>query len=97
MKITLIFLIFSCTIFVPCTNAENKYSAAANKPNKSNVKISSKKVPPASGDIPVPTSIRELDKPYRMAKLNLLWAKAKHVSNLNILEKNQWSIFINLN
>ncbi|XP_063995442.1 alpha-2-macroglobulin receptor-associated protein [Diachasmimorpha longicaudata] len=67
-----------CLILLICQCASaNKYSAEANKASKSNK--NGKKVPAASGgEIPVPTSIRELDKPYRMAKLNLLWTKAKH-------------------
>lgn len=49
----------------------NKYSAAVNTPVK---------------DAPAPlvTSLRELDKPFRMAKLNLLWSKAKHVRSFHI-------------
>lgn len=48
------------------TEAINKYSVAANKPKNDIV-------------AQVPTSLRALDKPFRMAKLNLLWTKAKHV------------------
>lgn len=43
----------------------NKYSEAANKQQKQD------------GD----TSFRDLQKPYRMAKLNMLWSKAQVVSN----------------
>lgn len=42
----------------------NKYSEEANAP----------------GPDFRPLSLKELDKPFRMAKLNLLWAKAKLVS-----------------
>jgi len=50
------------------TSGENKYSAEANK---------AKYVDSSA----VPTSLRDLDKPFRMAKLNVLWVKAKNVSN----------------
>lgn len=46
---------------------ENKYSVEANKP---------KDVDSSQFSI----SLRDLDKPFRMAKLNVLWAKAKNVS-----------------
>lgn len=50
------------------TNAgENKYSAKANEPNYGD-----------SSEFPI--SLRDLDKPFRMAKLNILWVKAKNVS-----------------
>lgn len=44
----------------------NKYSADANK-----------KTDPLDFR---PNSLKELDKPFRMAKLNMLWSKAKIVS-----------------
>lgn len=44
---------------------ENKYSAKANKPEH-------------VGSLQFPTSLRDLDKPFRMAKLNILWTKAKN-------------------
>lgn len=47
---------------------ENKYSAEANIPKY----VDSSKFP---------TSLKDLDKPFRMAKLNILWAKAKNVSD----------------
>ncbi|XP_012268426.2 alpha-2-macroglobulin receptor-associated protein [Athalia rosae] len=43
----------------------NKYSAAVNAPTE-------------GASILPPSSLRDLDKPFRMAKLNLLWSKAKH-------------------
>lgn len=46
---------------------ENKYSADANK---------AKYVDSSQ----FPNSLRDLDKPFRMAKLNVLWVKAKNVS-----------------
>lgn len=48
-------------------NCYNKYSAEANKKADS---IDFR-----------PNSLKELDKPFRMAKLNMLWSKAKIVSN----------------
>lgn len=47
---------------------ENKYSAEANKAKYAD-------------SSQLPTSLRDLDKPFRMAKLNVLWVKAKNVSN----------------
>ena len=46
--------------------AVNKYSAEANKQKDDSNHVL--------------TSLRELDRPFRMAKLNLLWTKAKHVN-----------------
>lgn len=46
---------------------ENKYSIEANKPEHVD-----------SSQFPI--SLRDLDKPFRMAKLNVLWVKAKKVS-----------------
>lgn len=45
--------------------AVNKYSAKANEPKYAD-------------SLQFPNSLRELDKPFRMAKLNLLWVKAKN-------------------
>lgn len=45
-------------------SGHNKYTAEANAP----------------GPDFRPVSLKELDKPFRMAKLNLLWSKAKLVS-----------------
>ena len=49
------------------TVAFNKYSEEANKPKYED-------------PLQFPTSLRELDKPFRMAKLNVVWVKAKSVS-----------------
>lgn len=74
LKLSLICIILSISIF-NC-EAVNKYSASANKQVK-NVK----KTIPESNEIPVPSELRDIEKPYRMAKLNIVWAKAKHVSS----------------
>ena len=65
-------IVVSLVILHECEGL-NKYSAAANKQSIKKAKSES--------IIGLPTSLRELDKPYRMAKLNLLWSKAKHVSD----------------
>jgi len=54
--------------YIHTSVGENKYSAEANEPKYV-----------ASSQFP--TSLKDLDKPFRMAKLNILWAKAKNVSN----------------
>lgn len=84
IKCCLLFTVYYIALTSQCTSA-NKYSAEANRAPKTNKNV--KKVPAGVGEqFPVPTSIREFDKPYRMSKLNLLWIKAKHVSILkNIL------------
>lgn len=68
-KILIRFLFLSISLLLTFGLSEgvSKYSAAVNTPAK---------------DIPavLPSSVRELSKPFRMAKLNLLWSKAKHVS-----------------
>ena len=59
-----------CALMV---NAVNKYSAEANKPLKNHFKLDPE------------INVRTVDKPYRMAKLNMLWSKAQVVSHhLNI-------------
>lgn len=63
--------IFLCLIFAVVLNiaeCHNKYSAAANAQAKDTT------VPPSS--------LRTLDKPFRMAKINNYWAKAQIVSIL---------------
>lgn len=60
-----------CTLLFYTTIAFNKYSIEANKPKYED-------------PLQFPTSLRELDKPFRMAKLNILWIKAKNV-NINLL------------
>lgn len=62
---TIILSVISCLLLVEYSSAYNKYSAEANKPKN-------------EGTIQFPTSLRELDKPFRMAKLNILWVKAKN-------------------
>lgn len=65
----------TCFIFVSIVYAENKYSKEANvNVGKSNV-LNEPEI-----------NIRTLEKPFRMAKLNLLWTKAQSVSYLNCLE-----------
>lgn len=49
------------------TAEENKYSAEANKAKNVD-------------SLQFPISLRDLDKPFRMAKLNVLWVKAKNVN-----------------
>ena len=65
MKRAVLIVIFVLSVTYD-TEGVNKYSAAANKPKDDAL-------------AQLPTSLRELDKPFRMAKLNLLWTKAKHV------------------
>lgn len=58
-------------VLISCAEGMNKYSQEANKPKPKT-------------DFSLPThlkELRELDKPFRMHKLNLVWAKAKHVSS----------------
>ncbi|EZA54391.1 hypothetical protein DMN91_002000 [Ooceraea biroi] len=60
-----ILLISSILLSVHVSVGENKYSAEANKPKN-------------AGSSESPISLRELDKPFRMAKLNVVWVKAKN-------------------
>lgn len=62
---TIILSLISCLLLVDVSFAHNKYTANANKPAD-------------EATLQFPTSLRELDKPFRMAKLNVLWAKAKN-------------------
>lgn len=61
-------LINSVLLFVYTSVGENKYSAQANEPKHAD-------------SSPLSASLRNLDKPFRMAKLNIVWIKAKNVSN----------------
>lgn len=62
---TLNFILLIFTLnLVHTAFSHNKYTADANSP----------------GPDLRPLSLKELDKPFRMAKLNLLWSKAKLVS-----------------
>ncbi|XP_012163544.1 alpha-2-macroglobulin receptor-associated protein [Bombus terrestris] len=54
-----------CVLLFHITAAFSKYSVEANKPKYED-------------PLQFPTSLRELDKPFRMAKLNVLWVKAKN-------------------
>lgn len=54
-----------CFLLIHTSIAHNKYSAEANKPKNED---------PSQ----FPTSLRELDRPFRMSKLNILWTKAKN-------------------
>jgi len=63
-----ILLISSILLLVHTSIGENKYSADANKPKHAD-------------SSQFPTSLRDLDKPFRMAKLNIVWIKAKNVSS----------------
>ncbi|XP_029046552.1 alpha-2-macroglobulin receptor-associated protein [Osmia bicornis bicornis] len=57
--------IFLCVLLFDISLALNKYSSEANKGKYED-------------PLEFPTSLRELDKPFRMAKLNILWVKAKN-------------------
>lgn len=59
------FILFLTVSLLAVVNSHNKYTAEANAP----------------GPDLRPLSLKELDKPFRMAKLNLLWSKAKLVSD----------------
>ncbi|XP_076655488.1 alpha-2-macroglobulin receptor-associated protein [Halictus rubicundus] len=54
-----------CILIFHTSGAVNKYSAAANEPKDED-------------PLEILTSLRDLDKPFRMAKLNVLWVKAKN-------------------
>lgn len=63
-------IILVLVILIECSSGANKYSEKANKPK-------------AKTDFSPPQNIkalRELDKPFRMHKINLVWVKAVHVS-----------------
>lgn len=73
-------------LFVAYCHAHNKYSAHANEGDKpvkpaKPVKPSKKDLVPPKGSMFGETSdFRKLEKPFRMAKLNMLWSKAQVVS-----------------
>lgn len=65
-----VFMIIAVIFFIQYAKAENKYSEKANKPK-------------SKTDFSYPVNLkglRQLDNPFRMHKLNIVWTKAKHVS-----------------
>lgn len=71
LSVTLFFSI----IFV-VTECHQKYSKEANFPNSEDPSLNYD----GPGEDLRPISLKHLDRPFRMAKLNLLWSKAVHVS-----------------
>lgn len=67
-------IIWICFSLFGLSQCHNKYSKDA---NKSKLKPSYDTTRP--GDDLRPISLRHLDRPFRMAKLNLLWSKAVYV------------------
>lgn len=67
-----LFLLSLYFILMQTSTALNKYSAEANNPKVEDI-------------LEFPMSLRELDKPFRMSKLNILWVKAKNVSIKKII------------
>ncbi|XP_058792272.1 alpha-2-macroglobulin receptor-associated protein [Phymastichus coffea] len=71
IKISLISVVL-IILLIHCVEGYNKYSEQANKPKQ-------KQKPKTEFSLPTNIKeLRELDKPFRMHKLNLLWTKAKH-------------------
>jgi len=64
-------LLINLGLSVHISIGENKYHKYSAEANKDKYVDSSQ----------FPTSLRDLDLPFRMAKLNVLWVKAKNVSN----------------
>lgn len=73
LKILVFYIIISTVLLLVNAKTGNKYSKEAN---------SNKEQPVDDHDFR-PISLKHLDRPFRMAKLNLLWSKAVHV---NLLE-----------
>ncbi|KAL1491821.1 hypothetical protein ABEB36_012358 [Hypothenemus hampei] len=67
---SMFFFIFSLVILSECNS---KYSKDANVPKDNSAKLGQIHEP---GEDLRPISLRHLDRPFRMAKLNLLWSKA---------------------
>lgn len=76
--VIIIFLGLSVSI-VSCDKPHKKYSKDMNEPKK--VDSDENYERPVLRDIEEP-NFRTLKTPYRMAKLNLVWSKAQHVSNI---------------
>ena len=60
-----------CILFFVCYGADalNKYSKEANQPNE------------PSQDNKSDEAWKDMEKPFRLAKINLIWAKAQKVWN----------------
>lgn len=78
LYITVCLVLISLT--EPSLCGKNKYSKEANLKSNNNYE---KKV--QFVDEPN-VNIRDINKPFRMAKLNLLWTKAQHVSRMFHIE-----------
>lgn len=60
-----LFLLTFCFILMYTSAALNKYSAKANEPEVKDF-------------LEYPMSLRDIDKPFRMSKLNIIWMKARN-------------------
>ena len=74
LTIIICLLVFCVVQIKSEKNAKNKYSKEANT-----VRFTTEKYDP---------DVRKLNKPFRIAKLNLVWSKAQHVSKKIVHLKN---------
>lgn len=61
--------LFILLVLFSCCHALNKYSKEANQP----------KIQDQVADTNSKDSMKDLEKPFRLAKINLIWAKAQKV------------------
>jgi len=69
MNKVLLIVLLLCLSYCSCKKHKSKYSAEANQPQSETAEPAVEKYDP---------DFRKLQKPYRMAKLNLVWSKAVH-------------------
>lgn len=81
-------VIFTCTLFFGKINSykEPQYFREPNEPYK-RVTID---------NIHGNSVFKTIDRPFRMAKLNLVWTKAQHVSKFAFSSKENWYIIKNV-
>lgn len=75
----LMFIILS--VVLNLSYGHNKYSKEENKHEQYQIEQNDR----SSVDFR-PISVKHLDRPYRMAKLNLLWSKAIHVGVISFAQ-----------
>lgn len=90
LNIVCLIILLNLLVEVTCVN---KYSKEANKDVKKEKKNDKPKLKKSDDNIePIdfrPVSLKHLDRPFRMAKLNLLWSKAVLVSLKSYLKSSE--------
>lgn len=85
-------LVIVALLAAACCEAHNKYSAKANNEHVKKDKVDKPAKPTKESPFEEMPNFRKLEKPFRMAKLNMLWSKAQ----LRLTEPKLKSLFSEL-